>query len=95
MPKYRLLMKGTNFLIEINGVTRKHGFYQTLFLESESTEIAEEQAVDIIRNSDLRDLVNNESDDPPIVYLDEVEEVHTFDGIGALIQGRAYYLDDK
>ncbi len=88
-------MNGTNFLIETESKPEKHGFYQTIFLESTDIESAENEAVDIIRDSDLKGITKNTPDDPPMIYLEEIKEIENFDGIKSLIQGRAFYLEKQ
>ncbi len=75
MKKYKLLMRGENFLIQAGSELEKQGFYQTVFLESNDFELAEKQAVDLIRNSDLKALVKNAENDPPMIYLEEIDEI--------------------
>ena len=95
MNKYRLLMNGKNFLIKVNNQEEKLGFYQTIYLESSNAEQAELDAVQIIRNSDLKELVLNDKEDPPMIYLEEIEEIDSFKGVENMIEGRAFYTDEE
>ncbi len=88
-------MNGANFLINKDDKKEKMGFYQTIFLESTNREQAEIDAVNIIRESDLKEIVLNDKDDPPMVYLEGIEEVKSFDEVEGLIQGRAFYVEDS
>ena len=87
-------MNGANFLINKDGKEQKLGFFQTIFVESPDPEQAELDAVGIIRNSDLREIVLNTKDDPPMIYLEELEEIEAFDESESLIQGRAFYVEE-
>ena len=95
MKKYRLLINGKNFLIQTDLTLEKYGFFQTIFLESENSESAENKAVEIIRNSDLKELTINEENDPPMIYLEEIEEVQSFEGIESLNVGRSFYSEKE
>ncbi|PKD40475.1 hypothetical protein CWO84_10065 [Methylomonas sp. Kb3] len=95
MNKYRLIMNGENFLIQTESGLKKHGFYQTIFVESQNPETAENEAVEIIKNSDLKDIVKNENNDPPMIYLEEIDELESFEGVETMVQGRAFYLEKE
>ena len=88
-------MNGSNFLIQTESGLEKHGFFQNIFIESENSESAEDKAVEIIRNSDIREIVKNKPDDPPMIYLEEITELENFDGVEQLIQGRSFYLESR
>ena len=88
-------MNGKNFLIQTDSKLEKVGFYQTIFVESDNPEFAENKAVEIIRNSDLQEEVKNDIEDPPMIYLDEIEEIESFEGIDDLVQGRIFYTEDE
>ena len=88
-------MRGENFLIEMDGLPEKIGFFQTIFVESNDPESAELEAVRIIRTGDLRELVRNEPNDPPMLYLQELDELESFEGIETLVQGRSFFPMDE
>lgn len=91
MPKYRLLMRGEDFLISMDGKSELLGFYQTIYMEAPSAEEAENKAVDTVRQSDLREIILAGSDRRPMIYMDEMEEIESFQGIDSLVQGRAFF----
>ena len=68
MAKYRVLVRGENFLLkgETDGPL---GFFQTIFVEAVNPGELELRVVDIIRESDLREIVMNAIEDPPMIYL--------------------------
>lgn len=76
MSKYRVLLNGRNFLLNLDGRARKLGFYATRFVDAHDAEGAEKAAVDLLReDATLKGEVLNSRDDPPMLYADEVEEV--------------------
>jgi hypothetical protein len=85
MKKYRVLINGRNFILDMEGDTRPAGFYTTRFVEAANPEDAELAAVDAVRqDEDLRARVRNPPDDPPMLYAEEIEEV------GALVEARGF-----
>jgi hypothetical protein len=96
MKKYHLLMNGRNFLVDMDGKIAKRGFLQNFFLEAKSPAEAETLAVQKIRgNEDLRAITRNPKDDPPVIVLDEMSELESFDGVEAMESGKAWYQEKK
>ena len=96
MKKYHLFMHGQNFLVDIDGRVAKHGFYQNFFIETPSPAEAEDLAVQKVRgNEDLRAITQNREDDPPVIVLEEMSELESFDGVEAMESGRAWYREKK
>ncbi len=94
MPSYRCLIEGRNFLVCINGEKSKQGFYKTVFVNSANPEQAELDAVQLIRESDLRDLVKNDRSDPPMLFLDEIEEIEEQEIENYSPGGATWYPDE-
>ncbi len=89
-------MNGQNFLVDMDGLTSKYGFYQNFYLEAESPKHAEVLVIQKIRgNDDLRTITKNIKEDPPVINLDEVLEIETFDGLDAMESGKAWYRERK
>jgi hypothetical protein len=96
MKKYRVMLEGRNFLIAMDGKVGKFGFYQTFFIDAHSPAEAENAAVQKVRaNSDLKTTVRNPKDDPPMVYLEEIEEIQEFPKDSHLVTGRGWYSEDE
>ena len=92
MPKYKVLINGANFLIEMDGRIAKYGFFTTRFVEATDADAAENTAVQMIRETQrLRDLVRNAPDDPPVMDVIGITELESFDGIENLEPGFAWY----
>ncbi len=89
-------MNGQNFLVDMDGKVAKHGFFQNIFLESETPEQAEELAVQKIReNVDLKAITQNAKDDPPVIFLEEMSELESFDGVEEMEPGKVWFLEKK
>ena len=81
MPRYRAEIHGENFLIEVDGHLSKRGFITFRVVEAQHPEVAEEKAVQLIRETaDFRQLLRNDPADPPtmkvseLVALDEADQ---------------------
>lgn len=77
MNKYNVTVEGSNFLINIEKIDQKYGFFTTRFINAENSLSAEKKALDYIRN-ELKDIVLNEQSDPPMMFLDKIEKAETF-----------------
>jgi len=76
MPKYKVLINGANFLIDMDDRIAKFGFFTTRFVEATDADAAENTAVRMIREAQrLRDLVRNAPDDPPVMYVTGITEM--------------------
>ncbi len=95
MPTFRCLMNGRNFLVAIDGRERKYGFYQTVYVRSPNAKQAELDAAKLIRDSEIREHVKNRTDDTPMIYLDEIEEVKSVysEDLGAT--GASWYTEKE
>jgi hypothetical protein len=96
MRKFCVRLQGCNFLIPIAGKGEsKHGFYTNRFVEAVDEKAAELAAVDQLRTKQtLRDVVRNAPNDPPRVFLDQLQELSSFDGLPSLDQGLVWYPEE-
>ena len=77
--KYRVLLRGQNFRISLNGKMERLGFYTTRFVEAADREEAELRAVQIVReDKELEGCVNDDRKESPMIYLEEIVEVNRF-----------------
>jgi hypothetical protein len=68
MKKYKVLVRGENFLINVDGCVKKLGFYTTRFVEANDDREAEDNALSLLRtDSKLRDCILNEESDTPML----------------------------
>src|SRR5690348_15774031 len=82
MPAYRALIEGRNFLLAVDGKTRRHGFYQTVFVRVADSSEAESAAIQVVKDdAELKQLAQNAHDDPPMLYLDSLEEADDSDSL--------------
>jgi len=95
MPKYRVLLNGRNFWMNLENTFGRFGFYTWRYVEAQTSEEAERLAVDLVRGEEtLRSAVLNASSDPPTIYVEEIDELESFDGITPPGAGRTWYRED-
>jgi hypothetical protein len=82
VKKFKVFVRGNNYLLrEAENPPRKFGFYTTAFVEASNVEQAEAVAIGLLR-TDLKlcDANENEASDPPVIKIESVEEIQSFDG---------------
>jgi hypothetical protein len=96
MSKYRVLIKGENFLLNSDGQLQKLGFYVTRVVDARNPDEAELAAVNLLReDSQLKGNVLNEGDDPPMLYAEEIEEVEPSDGEENVSTGFSWFTEGE
>ena len=94
MKKFRVLVRGENFLLESEGAVKRFGFYTTRFVEALDKDEAERRAVESLRQEDrLRGGVLNDQSDPPMLFAEEIDEISSFEAIEDRSPGLAFYED--
>ena len=78
MKKFVVIIEGRNVYIRLEEATNRVGFFATRFIESENREAAEETALALIK-SELLDVILNERSNPPVMLIEDVMEVNSFD----------------
>jgi len=79
MPKYAVFIDASNFQIEVDDETARHGFFATCFVEASDPKSAELAAVQSLRDDpELRSIVQNAQEDPPVMDVEEIREVEAF-----------------
>ena len=92
MKKYKVFVRGENFLLNFDGVNQKFGFYTTRFVEAEDEEAAEYAVMDLLRGDpQLVRSVSNEDSDPPMMFAEEIEELESFKGFTVPGAGFTFY----
>lgn len=97
MNKYYVKLNGRNFIYESdkNG-QEKLGFLIIRYVEAENPEEAEMKAVSMVRKIErLKFGLLNTKDNPPMIYLEDLAELESFDGINNLEPGIIFYNEDK
>lgn len=99
MPKFRVFVQGVNFHLHLSDaeVSERLGFYTNVFVEAESSQAAELLAVDVLRDdAKLKEGVLNPRDDPPRLFVEEIEEIAEWPADTARPRtGLALYNEDK
>lgn len=79
MKKFRVLVRGEHFKIDISGSQRYMGFFVTRFIEGKTPYLAGTSAIAKVRaDAKLDGLILNDENDPPMLFVDEVEEISEF-----------------
>jgi hypothetical protein len=95
MNKYRVLLNGHNFLIDLGDGIASHGFFTTRFVEADTLDEAELKAVASVRKrEEIKAMLRNSPDTPPMLFAEEIEEIENFDGIDNPEQGLIWYKED-
>ena len=90
--KYKVLVRGDNFWLNLEGENQKLGFYTTRFVEAQNEDEAEEKAIALLRNDPkLRSGVLNEQSDSPVMFAEEIVELNSFDGLKIPGTGFIFY----
>ena len=93
MPAYRALVVGRNFLLALDGKPRRHGFYQTVFVQSSDPAEAEAAALRAVKDdTELKRMAQNAAGGPPMLYVDALYELEGSDPLPET-KGRTYYID--
>ncbi len=96
MKRYRCLINGRNFLIRVDGKTKKHGFDQNVVVEADSPKQAELLAIAMIRhNKELKEITLNTPKNQPLVHLETIWELDILDDVSDLDTSRALFLEKK
>ncbi len=76
MRKFKVFVEGRNFLIDGPDGTDRYAFCTTRLIDADNEDDAELRAVEALRaNQSLREVVRNEQDNPPMMYVTEIEEL--------------------
>lgn len=80
MTTYRVLVRGEHFKMDVSGDQRHMGFYVTRFVKTGSLDLAHASAIAAIRADPKFDgLILNDDNDPPRLFVEEIEEVSELD----------------
>jgi hypothetical protein len=87
----------TSHCIDLGDGLTKHGFYTTRFVEASNPDEAELKAVESLRQwNEIKSLLENEKNDPPMLYADEILELETFEGVNRDVEkGASWYKQEK
>jgi hypothetical protein len=97
MKKWRVLINGTNFRMEVpkggsEPRVRRMGFFTTVFVRANTPQDAELRAVEVLRrDKGLCARARNPKEDPPVLFADEIQEIQSFRGVRLPRTGLALY----
>lgn len=92
MKKYKAFVRGENFLIKIAGKEQKLGFYTTVFVEAQDEKDAEQSSIRLLRNDPkLQEITLNDRSDTPVMHVEGVQELESFDGLKLPRVGFAFF----
>ena len=79
MPRYRVIIHGQNFRLNVEGRWEKYGFYTPRFADAPDPLLAEHTALEEFHQSakyhELMDTAMNSDDDAPVLCGEDIEEV--------------------
>jgi len=94
--KYRMLMHGRNFLIELNGKPRKCEFYQNIFIESSNPQQAQLLSTTrLLHDRELKALTLNRENDPPRINMVTYWEQDDFEYVGKHLSTDRTFQEEK
>ena len=90
-------MHGCNFLVELDGKSRKCEFYQNFFIESANPKQAELLSTTrLLNDRELQAQTLNEDNDPPRISMITYWEQDDFEYVGThLSPGRTFHEEKK
>lgn len=79
---YKITIRGENFLMKVNREYQKLGFHITRYVKAQNEEEAEGLIIKVLmKEIKLQNSIHNDRYDPPRMFLDELEELESFDGV--------------
>jgi hypothetical protein len=76
MSKFKVLVNGKSFLLNLEGREQKVGFYVTRIVEAATAGEAESATIELLKADEyLKSSTLNEKTDSPMLYVEEIIEV--------------------
>ena len=96
MPKFKVVIEGHNFLVQMGAKPSKHGFMTIVLVESENAAQAEADAIALLqKDGDLISATMNIADDSPTLRLDKIDEIQEWPDISRPRSGLIWYPEGK
>jgi hypothetical protein len=90
--KHRVAVLGQNLCTVVDGVTQRHGFFTSVFVEADSPEHAGTLAVSLLQaDPKLVGMAQNPADDPFRLVIEETHEIGSFAGVKVPRTGLALF----
>lgn len=94
--KFKVFVRGENFLMNLNDSEERFGFNTTRYVEAINEEEAENLVIDMLReDSTLTVSILNAEDDSPMLYVEEITELDSFEGTGVPGGGFTFYEESE
>ena len=94
MPTYEVELNGRNFLLEVDGVPRRMGFYILRYVDATSPQEAAQAAVRVVRGYESLANVLNDRSDPPKIYAEDIIELSEAPEPNEIELGLSFYSED-
>lgn len=94
MPTYEVEINGRNFLLEVDGVAKRVGFYVLRYVDAKSPQEAAQAAVRAIREHESLATVLNDRSDPPTIYAEDIIELSEVPQPDEIELGLSFYPED-
>jgi ribosomal protein S27AE len=95
MKKYRVMLEGRNFLLDIEGSVKKYGFFTTRYVEAEDFQQAEMKAMQLIREDQVLKTATKNESSKPMIYLESITELESFEGLHLPGTGYSFFPDES
>ena len=98
MKKIAVLVHGQNFLIQNDDAAAPslRGFYVSAFIETDTLEAAEQQALELVRElPKLKKTVVSTADNHPVLSIDESAELTDWPDCTRPLSGFAFFEEDE
>ncbi len=94
MPTYEVEINGRNFLLEVDGVPKRVGFYVLRYVDAKSPQEAAQAAVQAVwKHESLANVLNDRSDRPTI-YAEDIIELSEVPEPDEVELGLSFYSED-
>ncbi len=96
MKAYRVLINAQNIMMETDGKIGHYGLYTTRVVLAPDHKTAIHNAIDLIKNEeDFKMLLLNSADDPPLLSVEDIEEVDQPLYLNKKLSGYTLYPENK
>lgn len=90
--KYVVMVRGENFLVQIDGKPQKCGFYTTRYVTASEPKAAFRVATSLIRQK-LQNKVLNDPEDNPSMYMEQAKEINSFFWQKFRVMGFSWFIE--
>lgn len=94
IPTYEVEINGRNFLLEVDGVAKRLGFYVLRYVDAKSPQEAAQAAVQAVREHESLASLLNDRSDPPMIFAEDVIELSEVPDPDEIELGLSFYSED-